>query len=186
MGLDALSKEDLISIGDLAKHFSISKRTLRLYDEMRLFVPAYTNPQTGYRYYCKSQLPRLKMILHLKSVDLSLKQIKEMLESESLSLLASILGSRLDELEEETRTNKAIKTSLIKTMESIKYMQNQVVIGKTFLEYIPQRKIYCYDCTPYDLRKHYTSSPWETILDEVGAIFEENHISKSLFSQWGG
>lgn len=39
--------EDAILIGDLAKQYGITKRTLRLYHELGLLDPCYVDQQTG-------------------------------------------------------------------------------------------------------------------------------------------
>ena len=44
-------QENLYSIGEAAEILGISVQTLRYYDKIKLLEPAYTNPNTGYRYY---------------------------------------------------------------------------------------------------------------------------------------
>jgi DNA-binding transcriptional MerR regulator len=59
-------------IGEFSKIARVSKRLLQYYDEIDLFKPAYTDPQTEYRYYSAKQLPTLNRILALKELGLSL------------------------------------------------------------------------------------------------------------------
>jgi DNA-binding transcriptional MerR regulator len=66
--------------GEFSKIARVSKRLLQYYDEIGLLKPAYTDPQTGYRYYSAKQLPRLNRILALKELGLSLEQIARMLD----------------------------------------------------------------------------------------------------------
>jgi DNA-binding transcriptional MerR regulator len=47
---------------------------------IRLIKPAHTDPESGYRYYSRNNLLRLKMILRLKDAGLSLPEIKEYLD----------------------------------------------------------------------------------------------------------
>ena len=75
-----------ISIGEMSEIFNISRRTLRLYHDMGLLVPQYINDSNGYRYYSPSQFPRLEKIVQMKSMGLSLKQIKAMLNERNLSV----------------------------------------------------------------------------------------------------
>jgi DNA-binding transcriptional MerR regulator len=62
-------------IGEFSRIAQVSGRLLRFYDELGLLSPAFTEPQTGYRYYSAQQLPRLNRILVLKELGLSLEQI---------------------------------------------------------------------------------------------------------------
>lgn len=69
-------EEDLYSIGEMAKLTNLSMKTLRYYDKIGLFKPAYVDPKTNYRYYVDSQLFQLDLIQPLKAVNTSLQEIK--------------------------------------------------------------------------------------------------------------
>ena len=68
--------------GEFSHIARVSKRLLQYYDEIGLLKPAYTDPQTGYRYYSARQLPRLNRILALKDLGLSLDQVAEMMQAD--------------------------------------------------------------------------------------------------------
>jgi DNA-binding transcriptional MerR regulator len=68
--------------GEFSKIARVSKRSLQYYDEIGLLKPAYTDAQSGYRYYSARQLPRLNRILALKELGLTLQQIARMLEDD--------------------------------------------------------------------------------------------------------
>jgi DNA-binding transcriptional MerR regulator/effector-binding domain-containing protein len=70
----------MFRIGEFSKIAQVSGRLLRFYDELGLLSPAFTDPQSGYRYYSAEQLPRLNRILVLKELGLSLEQITGLLE----------------------------------------------------------------------------------------------------------
>lgn len=69
----------MFQTGEFSKIARVSKRLLQYYDEIGLLKPAYTDPQTGYRYYSAQQLPRLNRILALKDLGLTLDQIMRLL-----------------------------------------------------------------------------------------------------------
>lgn len=71
--------DDLIGIGRFAKASRLSLKALRLYDRKDLLKPHRIDAQTGYRYYDKGQLERARMILLLRSIDMPLDKIKEVL-----------------------------------------------------------------------------------------------------------
>jgi DNA-binding transcriptional MerR regulator len=56
----------MFRIGEFSHIAQVSGRLLRYYEEIGLLSPAYSDPQTGYRYYSAEQLPRLNRILVLK------------------------------------------------------------------------------------------------------------------------
>lgn len=70
----------MFRIGEFSLIAQVSGRLLRYYDEIGLLSPEYTDPQTGYRYYSATQLPRLNRILVLKELGLGLDQIARLLD----------------------------------------------------------------------------------------------------------
>lgn len=184
----AANNEDAIIIGDLSKIYNISKRTLRLYHDMGLLVPYYVDEKTGYRYYLPAQFPRLEMILQMKRAGLSLKQVKQMLDTKNLSLFEAVLGEQMDKLNEKIAECQLCRESLSKQLDGCKLMQNPPVLDSIFLEYIPRRTAFIYrDIDSYDLAKHYPGrSPWQDALDKVKSIFLRDGVPMTLFQQVGG
>ena len=71
--------DNLMSIGQFAKASRLSLKALRLYDRKDLLKPHRIDVHTGYRYYDEGQLERARMILLLRSIDMPLDEIKEVL-----------------------------------------------------------------------------------------------------------
>lgn len=71
----------MLKIGDFSALAHVSIRTLRYYDQAGLLTPAWTDDQTGYRYYAAQQLTRLHRILALRDFGFTLDQITEMLHA---------------------------------------------------------------------------------------------------------
>ena len=74
--------EGLFSIGEIATVCGVSIDTLRFYETKALIKPAYTDSESGYRYYCRENLLRIRMILGLKDAGLSLSEIRDYLDGE--------------------------------------------------------------------------------------------------------
>jgi len=68
---------DLLPIGKMAELNHTSVQTLRYYDKIDLLKPLYVNEETNYRYYDIRQSAILDMIQYMKSLGMSLGQIKE-------------------------------------------------------------------------------------------------------------
>lgn len=66
----------MIPIGQFARLLGITTRTLRHYDSMGLFAPAWVAPDTGYRYYNAEQITQLGRILHLRHLAVPLEHIQ--------------------------------------------------------------------------------------------------------------
>ncbi len=98
----------MFRIGEFAKISQVAVKTLRYYDDIGLFKPAYVDAPNSYRYYTLEQLPRLNRILALKDLGFSLEQIAAFLdESFAASELRGMLRLKQAELQQILRTEQA-------------------------------------------------------------------------------
>lgn len=68
-----------IQIGELAKQLEITTRTIRYYEEIGL-MPAPERLDSGVRVYDKEEALRLKFILKLKELGITLAEMQELAE----------------------------------------------------------------------------------------------------------
>jgi DNA-binding transcriptional MerR regulator/effector-binding domain-containing protein len=71
----------MYTIGDFSKITGLTVKTIRFYHEKGLLAPSCVDEQTGYRYYDRSKVERARAIVHLRSLDLSLDEIREILRT---------------------------------------------------------------------------------------------------------
>jgi DNA-binding transcriptional MerR regulator/effector-binding domain-containing protein len=90
-----------ISITELAKLRNTTTETLRHYDRIGLLKPEHVDPDTGYRYYSKRQVEQFDTIMDLKTLELSLAEIKEFMEQRDIEYSYTILKKRDEKLKEE-------------------------------------------------------------------------------------
>jgi DNA-binding transcriptional MerR regulator len=91
----------MFTVGGFARASGVSAKVLRAYDAARLFVPAWVDPTSGYRYYSPAQLPEIRRILALRQVGMSLADIGSLVSGGADLRLA--LASRRLALEAEQR-----------------------------------------------------------------------------------
>ena len=107
---------DGYSIGEAAKKLQVSTRTLRFYEEKDLVRPAYTE-ENGYRFYSEEQIRQIELILFLKELGFSLRQIKMLIQDkhggQSLDLL----------LKEQYQENQRKIDKLSKKQRKIEHLQ---------------------------------------------------------------
>jgi DNA-binding transcriptional MerR regulator len=72
---------DLLSIGRFARCCRLSIKALRHYDEIGLLSPAHVDVATGYRWYRREQAPAAIAIALLRSLDVPLAAIRELLDA---------------------------------------------------------------------------------------------------------
>lgn len=91
----------MFTVGGFARLSGVSAKVLRAYDAARLFVPAWVDPTSGYRYYSPAQLPEFRRILALRQIGMSLADIGLLVSGGADLRLA--LASRRLALEAEQR-----------------------------------------------------------------------------------
>ena len=89
-----MRKENLFSIGDVARLFHISVGTLRHYESLGLVVPEAIDPDTGYRYYSVRQFEPLNTIRYLRALDMPLPKIAEFVRPRRAAHRADALISK--------------------------------------------------------------------------------------------
>lgn len=100
---------ELMKIGEFAAALNTTTKTLRHYEEIGIFSPAYRDPITGYRYYDIIQMKEAYTILSLKSSGIPIKKIDKSLKKGRLIDLFLEASERLEgEIEELTQLKESI------------------------------------------------------------------------------
>ncbi len=81
------------TVQNLARMAGISSRTLRYYDEIGLLKPARIN-SSGYRIYAQAEVNRLQLILFYRELEISLEDIKNILNAPSFDELQALKEHR--------------------------------------------------------------------------------------------
>jgi serine/threonine protein phosphatase PrpC len=68
----------LMSSGEFARTSGLTRKALRLYDELGLLTPARVDPQTGYRFYAPAQLEQARLVAWLRRLGMPLASIRAM------------------------------------------------------------------------------------------------------------
>ena len=102
----------MFSIGEFSKITGLTVKTLRFYHEQGLLDPTHVDSETGYRYYDSSKIETARIITHLRSLDLTLDEIGEILRRgaddadlrEVLSRQRTVLETRIKRYREIVRS----------------------------------------------------------------------------------
>ncbi len=103
-----------LTIGQLAKLSNINVSTLRHYERQGLLIPK-TRSASGYRLYSSSQVATLRFIMNAKSVGLTLKVIKDLIEfahdKEHIHVVDR-MGEHLKEVQQKIAELKKIESAI--------------------------------------------------------------------------
>lgn len=112
--------KDYFSISQTAKIVNITTETLRHYDRINLVKPCKTDEWTGYRYYSEQEIVRLNTIKALQCMDLTLSEIKEILEYDDFNKI-------IDKL-------KQAEVSADEKITELNYAKSKIKRARTFYE----------------------------------------------------
>lgn len=84
--------KNYFSIGEAAKAAHTTNETLRHYDRIGLVKPSKKDEWTNYRYYTEQDIVRLNTVRALQLMDLSLQEIKTVLEYDDLEKIIDFLA----------------------------------------------------------------------------------------------
>jgi DNA-binding transcriptional MerR regulator len=87
------------SIGQFAKLTGLTPRALRIYAKENLLQPEVINPETGYRYYSQSQSLVAERIRLLRSIDMPLGDIREVLSYPGTEICQELLQGHKQRIE---------------------------------------------------------------------------------------
>ena len=70
-----------LSVGRFAQAALLSRKALRLYNQLGILIPIYVDPESGYRYYSTDQLERARLIRMLREMDMPLADVRRVLDA---------------------------------------------------------------------------------------------------------
>jgi DNA-binding transcriptional MerR regulator/DNA gyrase inhibitor GyrI len=109
---------DLKKIGEMAKIFNVSTRTVRYYEKMGL-LKIFRDPDSKYRLYDEEAADRLKQILMLRELGLSLNEIKVILENKDIAEITEIFSINLLKIQEEIKRHLVLEDVMQKLLSMI-------------------------------------------------------------------
>lgn len=112
----------MYSIGKFSNICKVPIKTLRYYDDIDLLKPSYIDSETNYRYYDYDKIATIELILLLKSLHVSLADIKQIIKRKDSVQWDSIIEQKISELEKK-------KEQITKEIEEMKQLKDKTEAG---------------------------------------------------------
>ena len=169
-------KEHYYTVGEVAKLSNLSVQTLRYYDQIDLFKPAYIDTLTNYRYYHDNQIFYLDIIKSLKYIGITLEDIKKALGLTSGELLG-FLEQQEQRIEEKISRLNEVKYTLLKTKKQIQEQIDIPVFGEVYVqaeEEMPILQVTTTELTPIsNTNTHYATLI--KIIENEGSVLNSRY-----------
>ena len=121
-------KIDLMKIGDVTNKFGISHRSLHYWESAGILQSI--RAENDYRFYDEENLLKIKQIVLLRKLRISIPSIQEIFTSDRLSKIISVFTDHLDETKKETEQLNALGLILQQLLNMLKDRQDMDSVYK--------------------------------------------------------
>ena len=176
-----------LTVGAMAQLNCVSARTLRIYDEKGLLVPACRDDETGYRYYTLAQCETLDTIQLLQRLGFALDEIKDVIANRDVPGLFDRLCAKEEGLDRQLGELKRLKYLLRRLKDRCMTAQSDIECGVCRVEALPQRRAIVYDLPEkYWVHEGKGSSAeqlllWQMAICQVKRELIDSGVSPSYF-----
>lgn len=185
------ARKKYFTTGEFAQICKVPKHVLFHYDEIGLFQPAIVK-DNRYRYYSYHQYETFEIITILKSIGMSLKDIKVYLEERTPEMFVHLLDEQEQLLNNKIKELKAAK-DFIKTIRTNTSQALRLNTEEVYLVYMEEELLLCSDAPQNRKRKHFASFMDEYIYfynhfletkDRVGTLLLIDTIKKKHYQEF--
>lgn len=164
------------TISELSRFFNISDQTLRYYDKIGLYRPAYIDEKTNYRYYSFEQFYTLSLIMQMKKMNFSLKEIKQYINIKNINYLEELLNNQQNKIEKQIAELHQLKESNQLLLEQIAFLKNNKKASE--IKVVTEKERYEYRiCINFEMKQlyQYIKLMYESYLCSFAKEYQVEH-----------
>ena len=124
----------MFSIGEFSKLSQLPIKTLRFYHDEGLLIPAFIDPDTGYRYYEQRQIATAQAISYLRALEFSLGEIAELLADDGRNDVLAALERQQSVIKERICKLRKVARSLEQFIDEEREAQTMAEITEEVRE----------------------------------------------------
>ena len=183
--------KNYFSIGEAAKAAHTTNETLRHYDRIGLVKPSKKDEWTNYRYYTEQDIVRLNTVRALQLMDLSLQEIKTVLEYDDLEKIIDFLAQAEKKADEKMAALQYSKSKIqLAKADYESKLQRQQKFNSSFVKDYPERVILLSDTLEVptlDNLWHYLDHFYDKVtpalkeqfsFEDLAGIYTENGMTR--------
>lgn len=156
-----------LTIGEVSKIKRVSAKSLRYYEKLGILIPAYTNMETGYRYYTVEQLLIIELIHICIELGIPLKNFQKYITPQGSVNIEKLLIDGEQIVNQKIKKLKAQKQFLSNVYAHVERTNTVKDITEEFIEDIPDRYLLTVD---YDN----DLSDYKAVNLEYSKLFEQS------------
>ena len=165
-------KNELISIGEFSKITGAGIHALRYYERKNILKPAYTDPDSGYRYYSFSQVHFVALIMNCVELGIPLKEIADAIAMDEMSSLRDFMAKSCEAIEKKVKLLKFAADGFNKALQKME-LGKQYAPAKIYVREFKEKTYYVQLCEhPVKERD------WIAMLHKMGSELYGENISR--------
>lgn len=166
-----------MSITELAKLRRVTSETLRHYDRIGLIKPDYVDPETKYRYYSIRQYEKLGTIMELRTLGMSLEDIKQYFNDRNLKKSMRLLLEHHEMLKQEIERKIMIERVLSRKIDFIQQLSALPITNTVFRKTFPKRHMITFaEPSGGPRQRAFAITKLEAYLNEVAPILASDRV----------
>lgn len=110
---------ELTKIREVSERYEVTTGTLRYYEKMGL-IESSRCENSGYRLYDETALARLRQILILRKMSISVKDIREIFDAKDSNVVLSVLDRKVDDIDSEVALLHELKEIVLEFIQQIR------------------------------------------------------------------
>ncbi|MCL2547469.1 MAG: MerR family transcriptional regulator [Oscillospiraceae bacterium] len=110
---------ELTKINEITTRYDVTARTLHYYEKMGL-IHSSRDESSGYRLYDETAITRLKQILILRKMNISIKDIGEIFSANNSNAVLSVLDSKVDDIDNEVALLHELKELVLEFIRQMR------------------------------------------------------------------
>ena len=146
---------NFLSIGELAKLRNVNVQSLRYYEKLGILIPAYINPESGYRYYSLEQIMILDTIILCIDLGIPLKDLKNYVNADGELEFEHLLKDGKKLAKEKIRKIESSIDSINRTLQHINAQKTFLGRDGYYSRYIFERYYIKIPCNTIMSAKEY-------------------------------
>lgn len=135
-------KKNRLSIGQMSQLNDTTLATLRFYDKQNILSPVAVDRGTNYRYYDIRQTGLFQRVQLQKEVGLSLKQVRDILDTSDYQFTQNVYQKKMQELQQEMDALQQKQRILSELMRENDYFAHRPPVDTCTLEYFSGAAFY--------------------------------------------
>jgi len=138
-------KNNFLSIGEMSKLTGVGIRALHYYERKNILKPAYTDPDSGYRYYTFDQAHCVEIISVCLAFGIPLKELTSLFDTEDSARLWDFFARNKSVAENKLKSISLGLRLMNKALQTMEF-HKQYNLGQVYIREIPEKVYYVKSC----------------------------------------